>query len=236
MTAITPLPVDIVGIIDGIIGKAEDLKKIHADMRQLSALVANEGLDEATRRQARIAENFLQQFAHGVEEHPHDAYDAIQHVKTALATNPNLDPEARLAKIRETFHSSFGKLAAEHGHDHHHDHVNEEGRKVLPRKANATWLEEMKTQAQEEWYNKKGWGGKTMMIAGTTVCGAVIVHAGVNIKRGLFGYTDPETGEKKQGSISNLFVGGFELIAATFLGKRVLTGNYKFTRGEGPSK
>lgn len=236
MTASPSLPIDIVGMIEGILSKAEDLKQVHSDIRQIAALATNEELDEATRRQARIAGNFLEQFAHGIEEHPHDAYDSIQHVRTALRENPSLSGEVRLGKIRDTFQSSFQQLAAEHGHDHHHDHVNEEGRKILPRKADASWLEEMKTQVREEWHNKKGWGGKTMMVVGTTACGAIIAHAGVNIKRGLFGYTDPESGQKRDGSISNLIVGAFELVAATFLGKRVLTGNYKFTRGEGHHK
>ena len=236
MTASAPAPIDIVGMIEGILRKAEDLKQVHADMKQIAALAGNEGLDESTRRQAKIAERFLGQFAHGIEEHPEAAYTSSRAAWQALSDHSAQPAEERLFKTAQAFDGSFKQLAAEHGDHHHHDHINEEGRKIWPRGTNDTWLQEMKTQVKEEWGNKKGWGGKTMMIAGTTACGAVIVHAGVNIKRGLFGYTDPETGQKRQGSISNLVVGAFELAAATFLGKRVLTGNYKFTRGGEQSK
>lgn len=233
MTTSAPAPIDIPAMIEGILSKSGDMKDVFSDVRHIAVLAGNETLDESTKRQAKMAEALLKQFTHGVEEHPQSSYQAAQAAWKVFQDNATEAPEARLSKTVEAFNASFSKLAAEHGHHHDHDHIDEEGRKIWPRGTNDTWLEEMKIQVKEQWGNKKGWGGKTMMIAGTTACGAVMVHAGVNIKRGLFGYTDPESGEKKQGSISNLLVGAFEGTAAALLGKRILTGNFKFTRGQG---
>jgi hypothetical protein len=65
------------------------------------------------------------------------------------------------------------------------------------------------------------------VLGGTAAVGAVVI-GGVNLKRGVAGYTDPQTGEHQKGDLGHLLVGTAEvgLGAAGLLA--ALTGRVKF--------
>ncbi|MFO1242998.1 MAG: hypothetical protein U1E36_07365 [Rickettsiales bacterium] len=223
-------PINISELLQRITMHAPVMQEVYSHIEQIKAVAGNQAISEALRQEAKIAEQFLETITHSMEENPAAAFKALSVARTALDSMEGTVAE-RIHNAHNIFLSHIENLPGGHEHDHHHDHVDHEGRRLLPRPENPSWLEEMKTQIKEEWVNKKGWGGKTMMIAGSTACGAIVAHASLNIKRGLLGYADPATGEKKQGSLSNLIVGTLEGAAGLFLGKRILTGNFKFTRG-----
>ena len=86
----------------------------------------------------------------------------------------------------------------------------------------------MKAQTAERWVDKNLMG-KIGIVAGSAVGVGVIVHGLHNVKRGVMGYTDGETGEKRKGSVANLVVGAAEIAGGAMLMKRCITGQYGFT-------
>lgn len=72
--------------------------------------------------------------------------------------------------------------------------------------------------------------GKAIGIVGSTVSLGAVAHGGLNVKRGLFGYQDPETGEQKSGALSTLIVGIGEMAAGLAGLKKALTGRWGFGR------
>lgn len=72
--------------------------------------------------------------------------------------------------------------------------------------------------------------GKALSIVGGSVSLGVIAHGGLNVKRGLLGYQDPETGEQKSGALSTLIVGIGEMAAGLAGLKKALTGRWGFGR------
>jgi hypothetical protein len=90
---------------------------------------------------------------------------------------------------------------------------------------------EMKAQVADH-FSKPGrtMFGKGISIIGGTVGLGVVMHGAVNMKRGIMGYHDPETGEQKKGSLSNIVVGAGEAAAGMFAIKRALTGGWSLGR------
>lgn len=72
--------------------------------------------------------------------------------------------------------------------------------------------------------------GKMMGMVGGSVSLGVVAHGGLNVKRGLLGYHDPETGEQKSGALSTLIVGIGEMAAGLVGLKKALTGRWGFGR------
>lgn len=72
--------------------------------------------------------------------------------------------------------------------------------------------------------------GKAIGIVGSTVSLGAVAHGGLNVKRGLFGYQDPETGEQKSGALSTLIVGIGEMAAGLAGLKKALTGRWGLGR------
>lgn len=96
---------------------------------------------------------------------------------------------------------------------------------------NLSRMAEMKLQVSDH-FSKPGrtMFGKGISLVGGTVGLGVVFHGAVNMKRGLMGYHDPETGEQKKGSLSNLVVGAGEAMAGLFAVKRSLTGSWSLGR------
>lgn len=68
--------------------------------------------------------------------------------------------------------------------------------------------------------------GKAVAFAASTVSLGVVAHGMTNIKRGIFGYQDMETGEQKGGALSTLIVGIGETAAGLSSLKWALTGRW----------
>jgi hypothetical protein len=90
-------------------------------------------------------------------------------------------------------------------------------------------VKDLLNQVKDKW-KERGAIGKGMSILGGTVSLGVVAHGGHNIKRGLVGYDNPETGEREKGSISNLLLGAGEMAAGLFLLKRTLTPSWGLGR------
>lgn len=95
----------------------------------------------------------------------------------------------------------------------------------LIRPADLPIQEEFGMQVKEH-IGKSGLFGKGLSIIGGTVATGVIGHGGLNIKRGLFGYQDPETGEQKSGAFGTLIVGAAEMAAGLLSLNKALTGRW----------
>lgn len=89
---------------------------------------------------------------------------------------------------------------------------------------------------QEYWGQvKDGFGGASILgkavgVVGGSVSLGVVTHGMLNVKRGLFGYQDQETGEQKSGGLSVLIVGAGEIAAGLAGLKKALTGRWGFGR------
>lgn len=102
---------------------------------------------------------------------------------------------------------------------------------TLKHDAGLSRFAEMRAQVSDH-FSKPGrtMFGKGISIIGGTVGLGVVMHGAVNMKRGLMGYHDPETGEQKKGSLSNLIVGAGEAAVGLFTLKRSLTGSWSLGR------
>ena len=103
-----------------------------------------------------------------------------------------------------------------HDHDHHHhDHAPKAPLEPMPLTAKGI---------QDHW-TRSTTGGKFGIVAGSALGLGVILHGGLNIKRGLMGYDDTITGEHKKGSVENLLFGIGETYVGAATLRRFLTGN-----------
>lgn len=100
---------------------------------------------------------------------------------------------------------------------------------TLMRDATIPMHREYAAQVSEH-FASKGIFGKAMNAVGGTVSLGVIAHGGLNMKRGLFGYQDPESGEHKSGALSTFIVGAGEMAAGLASLKKALTGRWGFSR------
>ena len=101
------------------------------------------------------------------------------------------------------------------GHDHGHSHG--EKKKLDVQAFNLSGI-------QKRW-TENTTGGKFGMALGSTASLGVILHGGLNIKRGLMGYDDTQTGQHKKGSLENLIFGAGETYVGAAMLRRFLTGN-----------
>ncbi len=151
------------------------------------------------------------------DHHPDDAKfnehvkELVASVKKSLKDHP-ADDEKLTESLKNVFKMYKVKVPGE-----------------LVRAADTPWHLEYKGQVTDH-LGSKGLFGKGMSFALSTVSVGVIGHGMLNVKRGLLGYTDPESGEQKSGSLSTLVVGGLEMAAGLASVKKALTGRWGFGR------
>ena len=128
--------------------------------------------------------------------------------------NPTFTPTPKVELTAKQEDRLIDKLH-ELMHDDHHHH--DEKKKLDVQKFNLSGI-------QKRWAENST-GGKFGMAAGGAVSLGVIMHGGLNIKRGLLGYDDTLTGEHKKGSLENLIFGAGETYVGATMLRRFLTGN-----------
>lgn len=82
----------------------------------------------------------------------------------------------------------------------------------------------------KEYFGEKKLLGKGMAVVFGTASLGVVAHGAMNVKRGIFGYQDIESGEHKSGALSTLVLGLGEMAAGMLSLKKALTGRWGFGR------
>jgi hypothetical protein len=164
---------------------------------------------------------------HGNCNHDHDHHHHDHHGneniakdladKTGEAIKKALDSVPADQK-KDGVNVTVNNVVVTEGHTHDHDHGH--GDKLEATKFNFSGV-------KEHW-NRLSTKGKFGAVLGSTVGVGVIMHGGLNIKRGLMGYEDTHTGEKRKGSISNLIVGVGETYVGALMLRYFLTANKSF--------
>lgn len=168
---------------------------------------------------ANDAHNILEGIEHHIEHmrehHPHDPklaqeIEELQQSVTRVFDRHAGDPEQLMKELKSTLKKQQVKIPGE-----------------LIRDPNLPILKEYSAQFSEHMGEKKLFG-KVMSFTGATVGLGVVAHGALNMKRGLMGYSDPETGEQRKGALSNIIVGALEMAAGLSSLKRALTGRWGF--------
>ena len=214
---------DIINMIKVVLRGADVSADAHVAMESLGKAA------KAGNTTANGALAFLRDIGKSITYDPEHSKEAALAALGALELNPKAPTSERVAKAIEIFRTTLHEHKM--GHDHHHDdheHEHHSGPTVPKRDPEKTsWVQEVKGQAADRWA-EKGVMGKMGIVAGSAVGLGVVIHGLHNVKRGVVGYTDKETGEKRDPAVSNLIFGLTEVAGGAMLAKRMITGQYGF--------